>query len=282
MKLTPDGKVKVLDFGLAKAWTGDAASGSSADLSQSPTLAHTGTAAGIILGTAAYMSPEQARGKAVDKRADIWAFGVVLFEMLTGRRLFDGETVTDVLAAVVRQEIDWDALPPGTPAGVRRLLRRCLDRDPRQPPARHRRGARRPRARRVRGGPGRGRGREGPGPGISPWVAVLGGVLAMLAGSRRGPDGAADREDPGAAAGPVRARHRPAPAELLLAPVRRARRLPRRAAPGLGRLRRDGRAALPEEDGLARRRERSRRRRERRIPSSPPTGRGSASSPTAC
>jgi Tol biopolymer transport system component len=133
VKLTPDGKVKVLDFGLAKAWTGDgpgAASG--ADVSQSPTLAHTGTAAGIILGTAAYMSPEQARGKAVDRRTDIWAFGVVLYEMLTGRRLFEGETVTDVLAAVVRQEIGWHALPAATPASVRRLLVRCLDRDPRQ------------------------------------------------------------------------------------------------------------------------------------------------------
>jgi hypothetical protein len=131
--LTPDGKVKVLDFGLAKAWSGDGpGAASSADFSQSPTLAHTGTAAGLILGTAAYMSPEQARGKAVDRRADIWAFGVVLYEMLTGRRLFEGETVTDVLAAVVRQEIGWDALPAATPANVRRLLLRCLDRDPRQ------------------------------------------------------------------------------------------------------------------------------------------------------
>jgi Tol biopolymer transport system component len=131
VKLTPDGKVKVLDFGLAKAWTGDGPGATSgADLSQSPTLAHTGTAAGIILGTAAYMSPEQARGKAVDKRTDIWAFGVVLHEMLSGRRLFGGETVTDVLAAVVRQEISWETLPAATPASVRRLLARCLDRDP--------------------------------------------------------------------------------------------------------------------------------------------------------
>jgi serine/threonine-protein kinase len=133
VKLTADGKVKVLDFGLAKAWAGDTAGAqASADFSRSPTLAHTGTAAGLILGTAAYMSPEQARGKAVDKRADVWAFGVVLFEMLTGRKLFDGDTVTDVLAAVVRQEIDWKALPSGTPALLRRLLKSCLERDPRQ------------------------------------------------------------------------------------------------------------------------------------------------------
>jgi serine/threonine-protein kinase len=131
VKLAPDGKVKVFDFGLAKAWTGDGASGtSSADVSHSPTMTR-GTEAGMILGTAAYMSPEQARGKAVDKRADIWAFGVVVFEMLTGRRLFDGETATDVLAAVVRQDIPWDALPAATPASLRGLLRRCLGRDAR-------------------------------------------------------------------------------------------------------------------------------------------------------
>ena len=132
VKVTPDGKVKVLDFGLAKAWSGDAGPGSSPDLSQSPTLAHTGTAAGLILGTAAYMSPEQARGKAVDRRADIWAFGVVLFEMLTGKALFAGETVTDVLAAVVTREPDLDALPAATPPAVRQLLQRCLDKDPRR------------------------------------------------------------------------------------------------------------------------------------------------------
>ncbi len=129
VKLTPDGKVKVLDFGLAKAWEGPGAAPS--DLSQSPTLAHTGTAAGIILGTAAYMSPEQARGKAVDRRADIWAFGVVLWEMLTGRRLFVGETVSDVLAGVLKSEVDFAALPAEAPPAVRRLLRRCLARDPR-------------------------------------------------------------------------------------------------------------------------------------------------------
>ena len=130
VKVTPDGKVKVLDFGLAKAFSGDAASGSSPDLSQSPTLAHTGTQAGLILGTAAYMSPEQARGRAVDKRADVWAFGVVLYEMLTARRPFGGETVSEILAAVIKDEPEWKALPPGLPAAVAGVLRRCLVKDP--------------------------------------------------------------------------------------------------------------------------------------------------------
>jgi len=133
IKVTPDGKVKVLDFGLAKAWAGDGASVASAeDLSHSPTLARTGTQAGVILGTAGYMSPEQARGRPVDKRADIWAFGVVLYEMLSGRRLFEGETVTDVLASVVKDPIDWAALPKDVPAALRSLLARCLERDPRK------------------------------------------------------------------------------------------------------------------------------------------------------
>ncbi len=130
VKVTPDGKVKVLDFGLAKAWEGPGAA--SSDLSQSPTLAHTGTAAGLILGTAAYMSPEQARGKPVDKRADIWAFGVVLFEMLTGQKLFTGETVSDVLAGVLTRDPDWSTLPASVPQPIRRLLGRCLERDPKQ------------------------------------------------------------------------------------------------------------------------------------------------------
>ena len=130
VKVTPDGKVKVLDFGLAKAYAGESAAGSGPDLSQSPTLAHTGTQAGVILGTAAYMSPEQARGKSVDKRADIWAFGVLLYEMLTGARLFEGETVSDTLAAVLKTDPDWSALPAATPAAVRALLLRCLERAP--------------------------------------------------------------------------------------------------------------------------------------------------------
>jgi len=129
IKITTSGVVKILDFGLAKALGDDPAS-SDASLANSPTMARPMTNAGMILGTAAYMSPEQARGKAVDKRSDIWSFGVVLYEMLTARRLFAGETVSDTLAAVLRQDIDLHALPAGTPAGIVRLLSRCLDRDP--------------------------------------------------------------------------------------------------------------------------------------------------------
>jgi serine/threonine protein kinase/Tol biopolymer transport system component len=128
--LTHDGKVKVLDFGLAKALAGDPPPGSGVSASLSPTMTSAGTQAGMILGTAAYMSPEQARGKAVDRRADIWALGCLLFEMLTGRGVFGGETVTDTLAAVVRAEPDWKSLPPETPAAVRRVLRRSLEKDP--------------------------------------------------------------------------------------------------------------------------------------------------------
>lgn len=125
--VTPDGVVKVLDFGLAKA----AEPAAAADPSNSPTLTMRMTEAGLILGTAAYMAPEQARGKAVDKRADIWAFGVVLFEMLTGKTLFGGgETVTDTLAAVVLRDPDLTSLPPETPPRVRRLIERCLHKDP--------------------------------------------------------------------------------------------------------------------------------------------------------
>jgi eukaryotic-like serine/threonine-protein kinase len=138
VKITPEGAVKILDFGLAKALdpAGAAASSSpasgSSPLQDSPTLTAAATQAGIILGTAAYMSPEQARGKTVDRRADIWSFGCVLYEMLGGRKPFDGETVTDVLASVVKSEPDWDALPAATPPPIRGLIRRCLTKDPKQ------------------------------------------------------------------------------------------------------------------------------------------------------
>ena len=132
IKVTSDGAVKVLDFGLAKAYEADVAL-AGANAARSPTMTRLGaTEAGVIMGTAAYMSPEQARGRTVDKRSDIWAFGVVLFEMLTGRRLFVGETSSDILAAVLTREIDWTKLPAATPPGVRRLLARCLERDPRK------------------------------------------------------------------------------------------------------------------------------------------------------
>ncbi len=126
IKVTPDGKVKVLDFGLAKAFGGD---GTNVNLSQSPTLSMAATQQGVILGTAAYMSPEQASGEEVDKRTDIWAFGCCLYEMLTGQPLFDGRTATHVLAAVIQTEPDWDRLGPATPFLLKHLLRRCLAKD---------------------------------------------------------------------------------------------------------------------------------------------------------
>ncbi len=130
VKITPDGRVKVLDFGLAKALEGERVENQGAMLSQSPTITGAMTDVNVILGTAAYMSPEQARGLAVDKRADIWSFGVLLFEMLTGRPKFAGETISDTIAAVLMREIDWDVLPKETPDRIHRLLRRCLERDP--------------------------------------------------------------------------------------------------------------------------------------------------------
>jgi Tol biopolymer transport system component len=126
IKITPEGVVKVLDFGLAKAATTETVS---ADLTHSPTTTFGGTRDGMLLGTAAYMSPEQARGKPVDKRTDIWALGCVLYEMLTGHGTFARETMTDTLAAVVEREPEWNALPPATPAAIVRLLHRCLEKD---------------------------------------------------------------------------------------------------------------------------------------------------------
>jgi Tol biopolymer transport system component len=129
IKTKPDGAVKVLDFGLAKALSDDTAV---MDISNSPTLTAAATKAGYILGTAAYMSPEQARGKTVDRRADIWSFGAVVFEVLTGVSAFKGDTISDTLAAVIRGEPEWTLLPVKAPNEIQQLVRRCLDKDPRQ------------------------------------------------------------------------------------------------------------------------------------------------------
>jgi hypothetical protein len=130
IKVRADGTVKVLDFGLAKAM--DPAGASSADAMNSPTLTMRATQMGLVIGTAAYMAPEQAKGRAVDKRADIWAFGVVLFEMLSGARGYDAEDVSETLAAVLTREVDWTRLPASTPPRLTALLRDCLVRDPKQ------------------------------------------------------------------------------------------------------------------------------------------------------
>jgi len=135
VKASLDGRVKVLDFGLAKAMDPMGAAsgaGSASQLARSPTLTLGATLQGVILGTAGYMAPEQAKGLAADKRADIWAFGVVVYEMLAGRRAFGGETVSETLASVLKDPIDWSALPAGTPRHVVGLLRRCLERDPKR------------------------------------------------------------------------------------------------------------------------------------------------------
>jgi serine/threonine-protein kinase len=129
IKLTKDGAVKVLDFGLAKALGDDSAA---VDVSTSPTLSMAATRAGVILGTAAYMSPEQARGKVADRRADIWAFGVVLYEMLAGRQAYGGETASDSMAAIITREPEWSALPANVPQRIQELLRRCMSKEPRQ------------------------------------------------------------------------------------------------------------------------------------------------------
>ena len=133
IKLRPDGTVKVLDFGLAKALAGDPLA-SPASLTNSPTLTSplNVTGVGVLLGTAAYMAPEQARGRAVDKRSDIWAFGCVLYEMLTGRRAFGGEDVSITLAEIIRGDVDWAAVPTQVPPGIRRVLEQCLQKDARQ------------------------------------------------------------------------------------------------------------------------------------------------------
>ena len=126
IKVTPDGDVKVLDFGLAKAFAGDRAN---ADLSELPTLEPGPTKDGQILGTPAYMSPEQVRGQEVDKRTDIWAFGCLLYELLTGQRAFRGDTVQDTIGKVLERDPDWQTLPPSVPEKIRDLLRRCLQKE---------------------------------------------------------------------------------------------------------------------------------------------------------
>jgi serine/threonine protein kinase len=125
IKVKADGTVKVLDFGLAKAVTGDSAT--TADVMNSPTITARGTQMGMIVGTAAYMAPEQARGRAVDKRADIWAFGCELYELLTGKRAFRGDDLSDMLAAVLRDAPDYSAMPPEVPRRLRALVERCLE-----------------------------------------------------------------------------------------------------------------------------------------------------------
>jgi hypothetical protein len=130
IKVRADGTVKVLDFGLAKAL--DPASPSSVEAMNSPTLTERATRMGVIIGTAAYMAPEQARGKAVDRRADIWAFGVVLYEMLSGRRAFGGDDISVTLANVIKEDVNWSALPRDLPPSVGHLLQRCLEKDPKQ------------------------------------------------------------------------------------------------------------------------------------------------------
>ena len=128
IKVREDGTVKVLDFGLAKALDPNP----TGDPSQSPTLTAAATQMGVIMGTAAYMSPEQARGKPVDRRSDIWSFGAVLYEMLTAERLFGGRDVSETLGAVLRLDPDWDALPDDAPPHLSALLERCLQKEPRQ------------------------------------------------------------------------------------------------------------------------------------------------------
>src|SRR5512138_997437 len=129
IKITPDGLVKLLDFGIAKVVGGDAPLG---ELTQAHTATASGTGTGQIIGTAGYMSPEQARGKTVDKRTDIWAFGCVVYEMLSGRMAFEGDTVSDTIAAILDREPDWTTLPADTPRTLKRLIQRCLEKDPKQ------------------------------------------------------------------------------------------------------------------------------------------------------
>jgi len=193
VRVTPSGQVKILDFGLAKALSGES---SEEELEKSPTITTAATREGVLLGTAGYMSPEQAKGKPVDRRTDIWAFGCVLFEMLTGKAAFDGETITDKLAAVVRAEPELEQLPAKTPGRIRELVRRCLIKEPRQ--RLQSIGEARITLERYLEGGGKeepeGSGREGERRSWMAWaVAALGIVAAMVLGivwlsTRRGPE----------------------------------------------------------------------------------------------
>jgi len=129
VKITPEGKVKILDFGLAKALQGEPLA---TDASKSPTLTNQMTQAGVILGTAAYMAPEQAKGRSVDRRADIWAFGCILYECVTAKAVFHSETITETLASVLKNEPDWNSVPKGINRRIKDLMQRCLEKDPRQ------------------------------------------------------------------------------------------------------------------------------------------------------
>ncbi len=191
IRVTPQGRLKILDFGLAKAAVETASPTSGTN---SPTLSLAMTQAGMILGTAAYMAPEQARGKPVDKRSDIWAFGVVLFEMLTGNQLFSGETVSDVLASVLTRDPDLTALPADTPLPVRRLVSLCLRRSF-QAAAGHRRRAHLTGRGRF-GSSGVPRAHEPAAPGFPGPVAALAMTAAGLGWWRATPTGTAAAADP--------------------------------------------------------------------------------------
>ncbi len=199
VKVRDDGTVKVLDFGLAKALATDPSGISGGDAMNSPTLTARSTQLGMILGTAAYMSPEQAKGRQVDRRADIWAFGVVLFEMLTGRRGYEAEDISETLAAVLTREVDWKALPAATPARLKALVRDCLVRDPKER-LRDIGDARRELQRMIEGGPEAATAAAAVAPPAPSWRRLLPWAIAACRGDRgRGKRDDGPAKTPGAA-----------------------------------------------------------------------------------